>query len=199
MYQPNIFIKALVPARYRYDKDKPVIYLTFDDGPCAESTLTILDILRRHNVKATFFCIGDNVVRHPALFKAIKADGHAIGNHTMHHNNGFKCSIREYVESVLEADKHIGSKLFRPPYGRILPLQNYRLRQLGYTIIEWDVIAYDWDKNRTPEQVINTVLRYTRNGSIIVLHDSAKAAPRTLSALDTILTHLKKNHTFATL
>lgn len=201
LFQPNWLIRTLIPGTYRLKvSDKPIIYLTFDDGPTTECTLKILDILKKHEVKATFFCVGDNANRHPELIDTIIAQGHALGNHTMNHKNGFKTSTKDYVNNVTEASKYIPSKLFRPPYGRCTIFQNYTLRKAGYKIIQWDVIAYDWDKNRTPQQIMDTVDRYVREGSIIVLHDSIKAAPRTLPILSQLITLLKnRGFSFCTL
>lgn len=193
LYQPNWLIRTLIPGSYRIkESDKPIIYLTFDDGPTIECTKKILDILQAHDVKATFFCVGENARQHPELMDDIISQGHATGNHTMRHRNGFKTSVRDYIEDVKQASSYIQGKLFRPPHGRCNLLQNYFLRKLGYRIIQWDVIAYDWDKNRTPEQVHDTILKYVRNGSIIVLHDSIKASERTLPILNRLIFDLKK-------
>lgn len=199
MYQLYYLLRKLLPAVYRMDRREKRIYLTFDDGPCEESTSTILDILNRQKVKATFFCIGENVMKYQQLFLRISSEGHSIGNHTMHHTNGFSCRTKQYIRDIDEANTHIQSNLFRPPYGRIYPWQLRRLRK-DYKIICWDVIAYDWDKKRTPEDVANIIKKYTRNGSIIVLHDSKKAAPRTLIMLEETIIWLKtEGYEFATL
>lgn len=192
LYQPNWLIRFLIPGKYRLKiSDKPIVYLTFDDGPTTEYTEKILEILATHDVKATFFCVGENARQHPELIKKIIEGGHNIGNHTMHHKNGFKTGIQKYVNEVLQASEYIPSKLFRPPYGKCNIFQNLKLRNLGYKIIQWDVIAYDWDKTRTPHDVLSIIEKYVRNGSIIVLHDSVKASDRTLPILSTLIISLK--------
>ena len=192
LYQPNWLIRFLIHGKYRLKiSDKPIVYLTFDDGPTTECTEKILEILAIHEVKATFFCVGENARQHPELIKKIIEGGHNIGNHTMHHKNGFKTGIQKYVNEVLQASEYIPSKLFRPPYGKCNIFQNLKLRKLGYKIIQWDVIAYDWDKTRTPHDVLSIIEKYVRNGSIIVLHDSVKASDRTLPILSTLIISLK--------
>lgn len=191
MYQPNKILKLLCPAEYRIQSAGHTVYLTFDDGPCPKTTPEILDILQKHNIKATFFCVGDNIVRHPELFDKIKENGHQVGNHTMHHSKGFYTNTNDYLNEIDECAALVGNNLFRPPHGLITPRQNSMLRNKGYKIIQWDVITYDWDNNHSPEDILNIVKRYTRSGSIIVLHDSIKAAPRTLKILEKIIIWLK--------
>ncbi len=191
MYQPNKILRLLCPAEYRIKSAGHAVYLTFDDGPCAETTPTILAILRQHNIKATFFCVGDNILKHPDLFTQIKAEGHQVGNHTMHHSKGFYTNTNDYLNEINECAELVGNNLFRPPHGLITPRQNSMLRNKGYKIVQWDVITYDWDNKHTPNDILNIVKRYTRPGSIIVLHDSVKAAPRTLKILEDIIIWLK--------
>ena len=191
MYQPPKILRLLSPAEYQITTAKREVYLTFDDGPCAETTPTILAILRQHNIKATFFCVGDNILKHPDLFTQIKTEGHQVGNHTMHHSKGFYTNTNDYLNEIDECAELVGNNLFRPPHGLITPRQNSMLRNKGYKIIQWDVITYDWDDKHTPDDILNVVKRYTRPGSIIVMHDSIKAAPRTLKILEDIIIWLK--------
>ena len=191
MYQPNKILKLLCPAVYNIPTAGHNVYLTFDDGPCAETTPIILDILRKHNVKATFFCVGDNILKHPELFAQIKAEGHQVGNHTMHHSKGFYTNTNDYINEIDECAVLVGNNLFRPPHGLITPRQNSMLRNKGYKIIQWDVITYDWDSNHSPDKIFDVIKRYTRTGSIIVMHDSIKAAPRTLQILENTILWLK--------
>lgn len=191
MYQPPKILRLLSPAEYQNTTAEREVYLTFDDGPCAETTPTILAILRQHNIKATFFCVGDNILKHPDLFTQIKAEGHQVGNHTMHHSKGFYTNTNDYLNEIDECAELVGNNLFRPPHGLITPRQNSMLRNKGYKIIQWDVITYDWDDKHTPDDILNVVKCYTRPGSIIVMHDSIKAAPRTLKILEDIIIWLK--------
>ena len=191
IYQPNKILKLLCPAEYRIKSAGHAVYLTFDDGPCPETTPKILNILQKHNVKATFFCVGDNIVKHPELFAQIKSEGHQVGNHTMHHSKGFYTNTNDYINEIDECAALVGNNLFRPPHGLITPRQNSMLRNKSYKIIQWDVITYDWDAKHTSNDILNIVKRYTQPGSIIIMHDSIKAAPRTLKVLEEIIIWLK--------
>jgi peptidoglycan/xylan/chitin deacetylase (PgdA/CDA1 family) len=182
----------LCPAVYRIPTVEREVYLTFDDGPCIETTPIIIDILRKHNVKATFFCVGDNILKHPELFAQIKAEGHQVGNHTMHHSKGFYTNTNDYINEIDECAALIGNNLFRPPHGLITPRQNAMLRNKRYKIIQWDVITYDWDKRHSADRVFEVIKRYSRSGSIIVMHDSQKAAERTLEILEDSIIWLKQ-------
>jgi len=176
-------IKLLFP-NYTWDfytKKEKKIYLTFDDGPIPEITEFVLDQLRYFNAKATFFCIGENIKKHPEVFSKIIADGHSIGNHTMNHLKARKNNIATYTENTQKCQKeihqstYIKNKLFRPPYGQLSKPKLAALKNLGYHIILWDVLSKDWDKKTTPEQCINYVISNSKAGSIIVFHDSIKA------------------------
>ena len=169
------------------------VYLTFDDGPTPEITEWVLSKLKEYNAKATFFCIGDNVRKYPEIFQKVINEGHSIGNHTFNHLNGWKTSTSDYIENVkLYETEHCKlntehCKLFRPPYGKIKPTQSKILRKLGYKIIMWDIISYDFDATISKEQCLENVLKNVQKGSIIVFHDSKKAftnleyvLPRTL-------------------
>jgi peptidoglycan/xylan/chitin deacetylase (PgdA/CDA1 family) len=169
--------------------DKKVVYLTFDDGPIPEVTPWVLDLLMEHNIKATFFAVGENVFRYPEIFEQIVEDGHAVGNHTYHHLQGLKSDNKTYYKDIVHANKMIGSNLFRPPHGWLKRAQ-YRYLSGKYKIIMWDVISCDYNRNITKEEVLNNVLEFAREGSIITFHDSLKAEghlkwalPRAIEAL----------------
>jgi len=150
------------------------IYLTFDDGPTPEITLYVLNVLKKHNIKATFFCVGNNVKKHPQLFQKIKADGHSFGNHTYSHTNGWKNDDNAYIEDVEKCEKAFESKLFRPPYGKIKKSQAKVINQ-AHKIIMWDVLSGDFDIKTPPEKCLENVVGNVKSGSIIVFHDSIKA------------------------
>lgn len=176
-----------------------VIYLTFDDGPTPENTRRILDILRRYDVKATFFCVGENVMKYPETFDQIKAEGHAVGNHTFNHVSGWNSSTRYYVRQVEKADAYIHSKLFRPPYGHLMPRQLKELKS-KYRIVLWDVITRDYNPRLSPAHVMRIVHWYSRNGSIVVFHDNVKAAKNCLEVLPKAIEfYRRKGYTFRTL
>lgn len=173
---------------WRMNTSEKKIYLTFDDGPIPEVTPKVIALLNQYNAKATFFCVGNNVQKYPYEYSLLQKNNHAIGNHTHQHINGFKSSIEDYVTDVAAASSHIKSTLFRPPYGRIKPAQ-YIVLKKKYNIIMWDVLSYDFDANITREKCWQNVLQKTRKGSIIVFHDSVKAADKMLYALPRFLEH----------
>jgi peptidoglycan-N-acetylglucosamine deacetylase len=173
------------------------VFLTFDDGPTPEITQWTLNLLKEYNAKATFFCIGDNIRKYPEIFKKVIAAEHSIGNHTFNHLNGWETATNDYIKNAkLYETEHSKlstehCQLFRPPYGKIKPSQSKILRKLGYKIIMWDVISYDFDTTISKEKCLENVLKNVQSGSIIVFHDSKKAfqhleyaLPRTLEFLN---------------
>ncbi len=167
------------------------IYLTFDDGPIPEVTPFVLETLKKYNAAATFFCIGDNVKKHPEIYRMIDTNVHSIGNHTMHHMNGWLVTNSAYFEDVKKAQSYLTTKLFRPPYGKIRPSQVYRLKK-EFRIIMWDVLSKDYDRELTGADCLRRVLQQTRLGSIIVFHDSLKAESRMRYALPFVLKHFSE-------
>jgi peptidoglycan/xylan/chitin deacetylase (PgdA/CDA1 family) len=174
-------LKKLYPELV-WSKNQPdrCIYLTFDDGPIPIVTTHILNILKEYNAKATFFCIGDNVAKHPDIFKQVINAGHAIGNHTYNHLKGWKTDNKTYLDNFLLADKVLDAHLFRPPYGRIKKQQirDLQAARPDIKIIMWDVLSGDFDIDLSPEACLQNVLKHTEAGSIIVFHDSLKAYDR---------------------
>jgi peptidoglycan/xylan/chitin deacetylase (PgdA/CDA1 family) len=172
------------------------VYLTFDDGPHPTITPWVLDQLALAGAKASFFCIGKNVVQHQDIMARISTEGHAIGNHTHNHLNGWKTDTGTYLENIREASKHIHTSLFRPPYGRIRRAQARAipraLDDLQAQVVMWDVLSADFDRNITPEQCMANVLLHTEPGSIIVFHDSEKAWPNLEKTLPIVLEEFKK-------
>lgn len=210
------YYPSLLWNKSRTDK---VIYLTFDDGPIPNVTDFVLKTLKVFNAKATFFCIGDNIVKHPEVFERVKTDGHAIGNHTFNHLKGWKTDNETYLENTLKCQELTQSNLFRPPYGRIKKSQ-IRSLELGawssesnapnnpqltthnskLDIVMWDVLSGDFDINLSPEKCYQNVIKHTENGSIIVFHDSLKAFDRLAYALPRVLAYFtEKGFTFASL
>lgn len=169
------FIRKLIPgAVWRLPQKEKTVYLTFDDGPIPEVTPWVLDLLKKYNIKATFFCVGDNVRKYPEVFKMVVSAGHSVGNHTFNHLQGFKVRSGKYVENVELADSYIRSNLFRPPHGHLRIRQGTKLSK-KFRFVMWDVITRDYNRKLSGEYVLNVVKRYARNGSIIVFHDSIKA------------------------
>lgn len=190
--QPPLLYRLLFPeAIWRIKRKKrKVVYLTFDDGPIPDITPWVLDLLDTYGVKATFFLVGDNVRRSPQLFEEIKRRGHSWGNHTMHHLQGFKVTSLRYMRDITEADMLIGSPLFRPPHGIMRWSQAAALKN-HYNIVMYDLVTRDYSKKLQPQQVLENVKRYTRNGSIIVFHDSLKAEKNLRYALPRAIEWLK--------
>ncbi|MFM1794748.1 MAG: hypothetical protein RL642_1133 [Bacteroidota bacterium] len=178
------FYPSLVWRKSTLEK---TLYLTFDDGPHPRITPLVLDMLRKYNAKATFFCIGDRVQRYPGIVQNILDDGHAIGNHTQHHLNGWSTPTDTYVHNVEQAAQLIPSKLFRPPYGRIRRSQINQLVEKGFKIIMWSVLSADYDPKLNKEKCASRVLNHIDNGNIFLFHDSEKAEESMIFGLDRLL------------
>jgi len=175
------------------------IYLTFDDGPIPEVTPFVLETLAKFQAKATFFCIGDNVQKHPDIFEAVKAGGHAIGNHTFNHLRGWNTADELYLENVEKCNKLVKSVLFRPPYGRAKKSQLNVLKK-SYEVVMWDILSGDFDPDISAEKCYQNVAGKSSNGSIVVLHDSLKAWPRLQYALPKALQYWQdKGYVFKSL
>lgn len=207
------FIQKLFPTRlWKVSTKENVLYLTFDDGPIPEVTPWVLKQLKKHNAKATFFCIGDNIRKHPEIFQQIISEEHSIGNHTFNHLNGWKTSSEAYLENCLLAeeailkvsksqrekrkenkekreDNLINFKLFRPPYGRLTGKQAQLLQKKRFKIIMWDVLSRDYNRFLSAEKCFRNVITHSRPGSIIVFHDSLKASRNLKIVLPKVLKH----------
>jgi peptidoglycan-N-acetylglucosamine deacetylase len=182
----NWFIKKIF-SNYVWDipNDTNKVYLTFDDGPTPKITEWVLAELKKHNAKATFFCIGKNIEKHPEIFRKVIDNGHSIGNHTHNHENGWKTPVAEYLENTKRCENailnlqskicNLKSKIFRPPYGKIKASQSRKLRKLGYKIIMWDVLSGDFDTTISPDECLKNSISNVTSGSIIIFHDSEKA------------------------
>lgn len=194
----NWLVKRIFPKYvWSIPNDEKKVFLTFDDGPTPEITEWVLAELRNYNAKATFFCIGDNIRKYPAIFQKVLAENHSIGNHTFNHLKGWKTPTEDYIEnaklcqSEIENQKSEIRNLFRPPYGKIKSSQAKILRKMGHKIIMWDVISFDFDQTISKEKCLENVLKNVESGSIIVFHDSKKAwqnleyvLPKTLKFLN---------------
>lgn len=191
---PWWLMKCFPSCIWKMPDHEKVIYLTFDDGPHAEATPFVLDTLKEYQAKATFFCIGKNVVEHPAIYQRIIAEGHTVGNHTFNHLNGWKTSDAMYMDNIAKAKQYIDSSLFRPPYGKITPFQLKLLSKANFklTPIMWTVLSGDFDVKRTKESCLRNVLKSTGNGSIIVFHDSEKAFDKMNYTLPKMMEYFKQ-------
>lgn len=196
------FVAWLFPKRiWAFSRSENNVYLTFDDGPIAEVTPWVLDQLNSYNAKATFFCIGENIKKHPTIFERIISEGHAFGNHTFNHLNGTETPTETYIQNVNAFEETIQnfknievqkSNLFRPPYGRLTQKQAKMLQQKGYKIVMWDVLSYDWEKEVSEAQCLQNVLKNIQPGSIVVFHDSLKAEKNLRYVLPKVLECIKE-------
>ncbi len=185
---PN-FIQSLFPNFiWKVPTSDKVLHLTFDDGPIPEVTPWVLEQLEAYNAKATFFCVGDNVKKHPEVFNQVQQAGHAVGNHTFNHLNGWGSENLTYFHNVRHCARLVKSELFRPPYGRLMPRQAQFL-QRHYQIIMWDVLSGDFDPKISAEQCLTNVINKARKGSIVVFHDSLKAFDKLKVVLPQVLEH----------
>lgn len=182
---PKLLKKMYPSLVWDIQSTSNTIFLTFDDGPIPEVTPYVLETLARFNAKATFFCIGDNVRKHPDIFKMLVDAGHTIGNHTYNHLNGWKTSTEEYLSNIEQCEIHTKMGLFRPPYGRILPSQIKAIKKKypSCKIIMWDILSGDFDLRIDADKCFENATQATETGSIIVFHDSLKAWPRLKDAL----------------
>lgn len=192
LVRPPFFLKWYYPGvLWRKSKTNKTLYLTFDDGPVPEVTPFVLNVLEKYAVKATFFCVGQNIEKHPDIFTRLKSEGHRIGNHTHHHLKGWEHNDEDYLNNIHLCQEHTRSSLFRPPYGRMKRSQLKEIRK-EFEVVMWDVLSGDFDTGLSPEACFGHVKKYTRPGSIIVFHDNPKAFPRLEYALPQTIEYFQK-------
>ncbi len=193
----TLLFKKIFPSLLRaIDVKEKILFLTFDDGPLPEITPWVLHALSEYKAKATFFCIGENIQKNPEIFKRIIDEGHAVGNHTFHHLNGWKTNTKEYLKNIEKCDLVLQSTinnqqssiLFRPPYGKLKPSQISTLKT-RYSIVMWDVLTRDWEQKLSGNECFERVKKKAKPGSIIVFHDSKKAEARMKPALESTLSY----------
>lgn len=192
LFKTPRFFRWIFPRRtWGFSRSKNAVYLTFDDGPDPEITPWVLDFLKEKQLKATFFCVGSNIVKYPELFQRIITEGHGVGNHTMNHEKGTQTPFKHYQESILETKKLINSNLFRPPYGRINAWQSYQLSK-KYQIIMWSWLSYDFDKTVEISTILQKAEKQINSGDILVLHDNSKVKNRVMELLPKLYQILEK-------
>ena len=189
--QPSKWLRWIYPkALWRINPEEHAVYLTFDDGPIPESTPFILDTLKEYGAKATFFMVGENVVKHHDLYQRILDEGHQIGNHTYNHMGSLRHYIVTYYNNVEKANEVIHSHLFRPPHGWMW-LGAYNMLRRKYKIVMWDLVTRDYSHLLNAFDVLRNVVLYTRNGSIITFHDSLKSIEKLRYALPAALRYIE--------
>jgi len=194
-------IRKLYPGTFwRGDDKEKVVYLTFDDGPVKDVTGWVCEELKKRDIRATFFCVGENVERNQDIYRRLVQEGHKTGNHTYNHLPAWKCSGKEYFENIVKASEVIDTDIFRPPHGQLYPWQVKKLKERFRRIVMWDVLSADYDNRLSAEEVRANVMDNVRPGSVIVFHDSIKAWPRLKQALpETLDLLLKEGYRFKTL
>ena len=204
---PRVVQKIFHKYSWQIPTKKKEIYLTFDDGPVPDFTPWVLKTLKTYDAKATFFCVGENIKRYPQIFEQVLQEGHSVGNHTFNHLQGWKTSTEKYIKNILKAESYFqdvpgnqGTKLFRPPHGRLKPIQGRILRKKGYKIVMWDVLSGDFDQSLSKEQCLEHTIKHIHSGSIVVFHDSAKSFKNLDYVLPRLLEHYSsKDYEFKSL
>lgn len=201
LYQFPTWMQRLYRGVSWRRRDAGVVYLTFDDGPIPDVTPAILNVLAKYGVKATFFVVGDNILKYPQIYARVLNEGHRVGNHTMHHTKGRSVTTDDYLRDIDACEQAMGQQamaagqggkpLFRPPYGKMTCRQKRAVLARGYEIILWDVLTHDYNPRYTPEKMLRVVKRYTRDGSIINFHDSVKSGARTVEVLPQVIEWLQ--------
>jgi peptidoglycan/xylan/chitin deacetylase (PgdA/CDA1 family) len=187
---PYLIKKILFKRLWGFSNSLNKVYLTFDDGPHPDITPWILDLLSNENIKATFFCVGENVRKYPAIYDRILKDGHAVGNHTMYHNNARNTQKKEYFDSIKKASTYIESNLFRPPYGRLpITWENELLKK--YKIVMWSWLSYDFDMNQSISKILKKAKKIN-SGDILVLHDNPKILEKQKKLLPELIRFIKE-------
>ena len=204
---PWFIRKIFYKYTWKVTTNEKIVYLTFDDGPIPEVTPWVLQTLNQFNVKATFFCVGENISKHPEIFKELLSNGHQIGNHTYNHLKGWNTNTSFYIDNTYKCQNEIEKyhntntqKLFRPPYGKIKFSQSKPIIKDGFKMIMWDILSRDYDVTISEEECLNNVIKNTQPGSIIVFHDNIKAFRNLQYALPKTIEFLKKEgYVFKTL
>lgn len=198
MIQPPQWMRCFYgSAFWRGSSTGKTIHLTFDDGPVPNPTTWVLDLLKQYDIKATFFCVGENIDKHPELYQQLLEQGHSVGNHTYHHTKAFAVSRETYFREIGLANQRMKTGLFRPPHGQLYPWYLKELNKIFDKIVFWDVMPMDYDSRLNAKEVFDNVRQYVRPGSVIVFHDSLKARDRLITALPQTIEHLlNEGYTF---
>lgn len=189
---PELWRRIFPGTVWRIHVKEKKVFLTFDDGPIPEVTTWVLDCLRENNAVATFFCVGDNIRKHPDVFQQVRDSGMGIGNHTFSHKRAWKSITSDYLEDVDRFGNYFSAEFFRPPHGQLYPWLVKPLKKRFSKIVMWDILTRDYDHSLVAEDIVRNVKDYLRPGSIIVFHDSLKSWPRLKDALPRILKEINE-------
>lgn len=187
---PKLIRKLFPNYLWNKSRKKPYVYFTFDDGPIPEVTPWVMDTLKAHDMHGTFFCVGDNVRKHRAIYDRLISEGHSVGNHSYSHKSGWSTKADKYLDDVELCGSFVQSNLYRPPYGRLKPQQAEALRH-NYRIVMWDILSGDFDQNITPEQCYQNVIQNLKPGSIVVFHDNIKSFDTLKTVLPKVIEYCK--------
>lgn len=195
-FDPRVRLPGFITSLYknvvwRFAATERIVYLTFDDGPIPEVTSWVLDLLREEDIPATFFCVGENVMKYPEVYRQILDDGHSVGNHTFNHWQGLKKDDLDFYRNIEKARIYIDSDLFRPPHGWLKNSQYHYLKK-QFRIIMWDLISCDYDTRIKPEKVFRNITDFVRPGSVITFHDSIKAKSNLTEVLPRAIRWMKE-------
>ncbi|MFA7272646.1 MAG: polysaccharide deacetylase family protein [Crocinitomicaceae bacterium] len=194
LFKTPRYLHWMYPRRtWGFSLPKNAVFLTFDDGPNPILTPWILDLLQEKGIKATFFCVGNNILTYPALFERIKAEGHQVANHTMQHEKGTKTPWKAYRQSILETENLVENKLFRPPYGRLSMHLSAKLAK-EYKIIMWSWLSYDFDTRVSIDKILSNARKQIRSGQILVLHDNDRFEARVKELLPQLLAVIQEKN-----
>lgn len=193
IHTPDWLIKLFPQVVWKFNTNKKIIFLTFDDGPTPGVTPRVLDFLCQAGMKATFFCLGENIQKYPDLAKRIVLEGHKIANHGFLHLNGLTVDSELYIDNMKRGAIISQSTLFRPPYGKIWPWQISKIKKLGNTVVLWNIMSMDFDCSIKPSECLNNITSHLSKGAIIVFHDTIKASPNLITILPDFLAYLSEN------
>lgn len=200
------YISKLIYKIKKY-KNKKTIFLTFDDGPSIYTNY-LLDILKKYNVEATFFCVGDYTDKNKDIVKREIKENHLVGLHSLNHTNanllGIKKTFNDFNKCLdIMNNLNIKIKYFRPPWGHLNLLTLINLKKNKLKLVLWNVMAEDWKSNTTPKIIESKLLKRIKGGDIICLHDgrgSNNAPLKTIEALDNVIPKLlEKGYVFKTI
>ncbi len=190
---PSLYFKFMYKLKRK--ENGSTIYLTFDDGPSNEYTEVLLDVLKKYDVKASFFCVANFAKENENIIKRMNKEGHLVGLHSLKHDNAYLMDIfktnKDFKNSI-EIMKSLGKDIvyYRPPWGDLNLASLFNIRKYNLKLVLWNVMAEDWEGDTTAFDIEVKLLRRIKGGDIICLHDGRgenEAPKRTIEALDKVI------------